>query len=182
MNALADPHYQQLRQSFGTLEQRLAQTEQMIEAERQRQTAQEIEAFSNARDAAGRSRYPHFPRVRGVMAFLLRDDPALTLEAAYQKATEPLQQAVAEELRVRQEAADRVRQETVEKARKAAPVKSSGSSPNGSAKAKRPGCSALGQHQRKDCVRCLFALPNERRSFYRSNMRWLRPTHPSPIL
>jgi hypothetical protein len=123
-------------QSFGTLEQRLTQTEQMIEAERQRQTAQEIEAFSNATDAAGRSRYPHFPRVRGVMAFLLRDDPALTLEAAYQKATEPLQQAVAEELRVRQEAADRERQQTVEKARKVAPVKSSGSSPNGSAKAK----------------------------------------------
>jgi hypothetical protein len=135
-SAQADPHVQQLRQSFGTLEQRLSQTEQMIEAERQRQTAEEIEAFATATDAAGRSRYPHFPRVRGVMAFLLRDDPALTLEVAYQKAAEPLQQAVAEELRVRQEAADRERQQTVEKARKAAPVKSSGSSPNGSAKAK----------------------------------------------
>ena len=134
--SMPDPHYQQLRQSFGTLEQRLTQTEQVIEAERQRQTAQEIEAFSNATDAAGRSRYPHFPRVRGVMAFLLRDDPALTLEAAYQKAIEPLKQAIAEELRVRQETAERERQETVEKARKAAPVKSSGSSPNGSAKAK----------------------------------------------
>ena len=131
-----DPHYQQLRQSFGTLEQRIAQTEQMIEAERQRQTAQEIEAFSSARDTAGRPRHPLFPRVRGVMAFLLRDDPALTLEAAYQKATEPLQQAVAEELRVRLEATERERRETVEKARKAAPVKSSGSSPNGSATSK----------------------------------------------
>jgi hypothetical protein len=134
--ANADPHYQQLRQSFGTLEQRLAQTEQMIEAERQRQTAQEIEAFATARDTAGRLRHPHFPRVRGVMAFLHRDDPALTLEAAYQKAIEPLQQTIAEELRVRQETAERARQETVEKARKAAPVRSSGSSPNGSAKAK----------------------------------------------
>jgi hypothetical protein len=132
----ADPHYQQLRQSFGTLEQRVAFTEQMIEAERQRQTAQEIEAFATAQDAAGRPRYPHFPRVRGVMAFLMRDEPALTLAQAYQKAIEPLQQAIAEELRVRQEAADRDRQQTVEKARKAAPVKSSGSSPNGSAKAK----------------------------------------------
>ena len=108
----------------------------MIEAERQRQTAQEIEAFATARDAAGRLRHPHFPRVRGVMAFLHRDDPALTLEAAYQKAIEPLQQTIAEELRVRQETAERARQETVEKARKAAPVRSSGSSPNGSAKAK----------------------------------------------
>jgi hypothetical protein len=134
--AQGDPHYQQLRQSFGTLEQRLAQTEQMIEAERQRQTAQEIEAFATATDTAGRPRHPHFPRVRGVMSQLLHDDPALTLEAAYQKAIEPLQQAVAEELRTRQEAAERERQETVEKARRAAPVKSSGSSPNGSAKSK----------------------------------------------
>ena len=107
VNALVDPHYQQLRQSFGTLEQRLAHTEQMIEAERQRQTAQEIEAFINARDASGRPRHPHFQRVRGVMVQLLGDDPALTLEAAYQKAIEPLQQAIAEELRVRQETADR---------------------------------------------------------------------------
>jgi hypothetical protein len=134
--ARADPAYTQLRQSFGTLERRLAHTEQMIEAERQRQTAQEIESFSNARDASGRPRHPHFQRVRGVMTQLLGDDPALTLEAAYQKAVEPLQQAIAEELRVRQEAADRERQETVAKARKVAPVKSSGSSPNGSAKAK----------------------------------------------
>jgi hypothetical protein len=131
-----DPHYQQLRQSFGTLEQRLAQTERMIEAERQRQTAQEIEAFVNARDTLGRPRHPLFPRVRGVMSQLFRDDPALTLEQAYQKAIEPLQQAVAEELRVHQELADRRRQQAVEKARKVAPVKSSGSSPNGSAKAK----------------------------------------------
>lgn len=134
--AAPDPHYQQLRQSFGTLEQRLAQTEQMIEAERQRQTAQEIEAFINARDAFGRPRHPHFARVRGVMSQLLHDDPALTLEAAYQKAIEPLQQAIAEELHVRQQMADRQRQQAVEKARRVAPVKSSGSSPNGSAKAK----------------------------------------------
>ena len=70
------------------------------------------------------------------MGQLLRDDPALTLEAAYQKAIEPLQQAIAEELRVRQETADRQRQQAVEKARKVAPVESSGSSPNGSSKAK----------------------------------------------
>jgi hypothetical protein len=131
-----DPHYQQLRQSFGTLEQRLALTEQMIEAERQRQTAQEVEAFASARDALGRPRHPHFTRVRGVMSQLLRDEPTLTLGEAYQKAIEPLQQAIAEELRVRQEMAERRRQEAVEKARKVAPVKSSGSAPNGSAKAK----------------------------------------------
>jgi hypothetical protein len=136
VNTPDDPHYQQLRQSFGTLEQRVALAEQMIEAERQRQTAQEIEAFASARDALGRPRHPHLPRVRGVMSQLLHDDPALTLGEAYQKAIEPLQQAIAEELRVRQETAERRRQEAVEKARKVAPVKSSGSAPNGSAKAK----------------------------------------------
>lgn len=135
VNALLDPHYQQLRQSFGTLEQRVALAEQMLEAERQRQTAQAVEAFASARDALGRPRHPHFPRVRGVMSQLLRDEPALTLEQAYQTAIEPLQQAIAEELRVRQETAERRRQEAVEKARKVAPVKSSGSAPNGSAKA-----------------------------------------------
>jgi hypothetical protein len=134
--AAPDPHYQQLRQSFGTLEQRVALAEQMIEAERQRQTAQVVEAFANARDAFGRPRFPHFPRVRGVMNQLLRDEPGLTLEQAYQKAIEPLQQAIAEELRVRQETAERQRQEAVEKARKVAPVRSSGSAPNGSAKSK----------------------------------------------
>jgi hypothetical protein len=136
VNEPSDPHYHQLRQSFGTLEQRLAHTEQMIEAERQRQTAQDIEAFASARDALGRPRYPHFQQVRGVMSQLLRDDPASTLEAAYQKAIEPLQQAIAEELRVRQDMAERRRKDAVEKARKVAPVKSSGSQPNGSSKAK----------------------------------------------
>ena len=134
--AQADPHYQQLRQSFGTLEQRVALTEQMIEAERRRQTAQEIEAFSIARDSSGHPSHPLFPRVRGVMAQLLRDDPALTLEAAYQKAIAPVQQAIAQELRVHQDMAERQRRQAVEKARKAAPVKSSGSSPNGSARTK----------------------------------------------
>lgn len=136
VTAPVDPHYQQLRQSFGTLEQRLAHTEQMIEAERQRQTAQEVEAFASARDALGRPRHPYFDRVRGVMSQMLCDEPALTLEAAYRKAIEPLQQAIAEELRIHQETVDRQRRQAVEKARKVAPVKSSGSQPNGSSKAK----------------------------------------------
>jgi hypothetical protein len=67
---------------------------------------------------------------------LLRDDPALTLDQAYQAAIEPLQQVIAEELAAHQEMAERRRRQAVEKARKAAPVKSSGAAPNGSAKAK----------------------------------------------
>jgi hypothetical protein len=131
-----DPHYQQLRQSFGHLEQRVAQYEQLIEQEQQRQITDQVKAFAKATDAAGRPQHPHFERVRGVMAQVLRDDPALNLAAAYHKAVEPIQQAIAEELRQREILAAQQRQEALDKARKAAPVKSTGSQPNGSSKSK----------------------------------------------
>lgn len=136
MPAAPDPHYQQLRQSYGSLEQRLAQFEQQIAQEQQRQSVQQIEAFRTAADASGRPLHPHFERVRGVMGQLMREEPSLTLDAAYQKAVEPIQQAIAEELKQREAEADRQRQAALEKARKAAPVKSTGSQPNGSTKAK----------------------------------------------
>lgn len=136
MPAGPDPAYLQLRQSFGTIEQRLAQVEQERESERQRQTAQEIEAFATAKDASGKPLRPHFEWARVSMGHILSSDPTLTLEQAYQKATEPLQAVIAQELQSRQQAADTQRQEAVEKAKKAAPVKTSGSSaPNGSSKA-----------------------------------------------
>lgn len=136
MPAAPDPHYTQLRQSFGTIEQRLSRFEQMMEQEQQRQTVQQIEAFSTATDESGRPKHPHFERVRGVMGQLMGGDPTLTLEQAYQKATEPIHEAIAVELKTRQEVAEKQRLETLEKAKKAAPVRSTGSQPNGSAKAK----------------------------------------------
>jgi hypothetical protein len=136
MPAGPDPAYTQLRQSFGTLEQQVAQLRQEREQEQQRQTVQQIESFSTAADESGRPKHPHFERVRGVMGQLMGDDPTLTLEQAYQKAVEPINEAIAQELKTRQEAAEKQRLETLEKAKKAAPVKSTGSQPNGSAKSK----------------------------------------------
>ncbi|MCC6889622.1 MAG: hypothetical protein IT536_13895 [Hyphomicrobiales bacterium] len=132
----ADPHYQQLRHSFGNLEQQFAQFTQWMESEQKRQAAAELEAFVTATDPAGRPRHPHFERVRGVMSQLLRDDPAMTLAAAYQAAVAPIKQAIAEELNRRNDQAEQQRQAALEKARKAAPVWSSGSPPHGSARPK----------------------------------------------
>ena len=136
MPAAPDPHYQQLRQAYGSLGQEVSQLRALMDQEQQRQTYQQIEAFASAKDDAGRPKHPHFERVRGVMGQLLRADETMTLDAAYQKAIEPIQAAIADELRTRQEAAERQRLDAIEKAKKAAPVKSSGSQPSGSAQAK----------------------------------------------
>lgn len=136
MPAGPDPAFTQLRQSFGNIEQRLSQFEQMMQAEQQRQTVQQIETFRTAADQSGRPLYPHFERVRGVMGQLMSQDGDLSLEQAYQKAVEPINAAIAEELKNREAEAEKQRQAAVEKAKKAAPVVSSGSQPNGSTKAK----------------------------------------------
>jgi hypothetical protein len=132
----ADPAYSQLRQSFGSIEQEVRQLREEREQERQQQTVSQIQAFATAADESGRPKHPHFERVRGVMGQLMHGDPSLSLDAAYQKAIEPINQAVAEELRTRQETVERERLAAVEKAKKAAPVKSSGSQPNGSTRSK----------------------------------------------
>lgn len=131
-----EPAYTHLQQELSALKTWKAEVEAQIEAEQQRQAAFQIESFANAKDETGRPRHPHFARVRGVMGELFRDDPTLSLEAAYAQAIEPLQQAIAEELRVREAFAKQQRLAAVEKARKAVPVRSAGAMPNGSAKAK----------------------------------------------
>lgn len=136
MPAAPDPHYQQLRQSFGSIEQRLSQFEQMMQAEQERQTVQQIESFKSATDQSGRPLRPHFERVRGVMGQLMSQDGSLTLEQAYQEAIKPINEAIAEELKQRETQAEQQRQAALEKAKKAAPVKVSGSLPNGSTKSK----------------------------------------------
>jgi hypothetical protein len=136
MPAAPDPHNQQLRQQFGSLEQRLSQFEQMMQAEQQRQTASQIESFKSATDQTGRPLRPHFERVRGVMGQLMSEDGSLSLEQAYQKAVEPINAAIADELKQRETLAEQQRQAALEKAKKATPVKVSGSLPNGSTKSK----------------------------------------------
>lgn len=131
-----DPAYHQLRQSFGNLDQKISQIETWFQQEQDRQTHREIEAFRTAQDSSGRPSHPHFDRVRGVMGQLLRDDQTLTLDAAYQKAVEPINAAIADELKNREAEAEKQRLASLEKAKKAAPVRSSGTAPNGSAKAR----------------------------------------------
>ena len=137
MPAAPDPAFSQLRQELVSLKDWKAQFEQQREAEQQQQTVSQIQAFAASTDEAGRPKYPHFERVRGVMGQLMSSDSSLDLQTAYAKAVEPINAAVAEELRLRTETAEKQRLETVEKAKKAAPVKTSGSSaPNGSTKSK----------------------------------------------
>ena len=133
--AAPDPAFTQLRQELVSLKDWKAQFEQQREAEQQQQTVQQIQAFAASTDEAGRPKYPHFERVRGVMGQLMSGDSSLDLPTAYAKAVEPINAAVAEELRLRTQNAEKQRLETVEKAKKAAPVKTSGSAPNGSTKA-----------------------------------------------
>jgi hypothetical protein len=131
-----DPAYQQLASKLQAFEEREAQREAQIQQQQAEQARLQIDTFSTAKDDQGRPRYPHFERVRGVMVQSLMSGEARTLEDAYQKAIEPINAAIAEELRVRTEQVDAQRKEAVAKAEKAAPVRSSGSQPGGSAKAK----------------------------------------------
>jgi hypothetical protein len=131
-----DPTITNLRQELATLQQWRNQFEYQTQQQQTEQAVSQIDAFAAAKDEAGRPRYPHFERVRGVMGQLMAQGEANNLEDAYQKATAPIQEAIAEELRFRQSNADAQRKEAVAKADKAAPVRSSGSQPNGAARGK----------------------------------------------
>lgn len=131
-----NPELQQLRQELAAVNQWRTQFEQNIQQQQTEQAVLQIDAFAAAKDDAGRPRYPHFTRVRGVMQHALMNGEANTLEEAYQKATEPINAAIAEELSRRNIQADTQRKDAVSKAEKAAPVRSSGSQPGGSAKGK----------------------------------------------
>jgi hypothetical protein len=135
---VAEPNHeiQQMRQELSEQRQWRQQFEQQTQHQQAEQAVLHIESFSSAKDDAGRPRYPHFERVRGVMAHSLATGEVRTLEEAYQKATAPIQEAIAEELKARQTQADTQRKEALAKADKAAPVRSSGSQPGGSAKGK----------------------------------------------
>lgn len=129
-----DPATTQLRQELSELKQWRSQFEEQSQQQQDQQVALHIDAFAKAKDESGRPRYPHFARVKGIMGQMMASGEAPTLEDAYQKAIEPINAAIAEELRTRQTAADTQRKDALVKADKAAPVRSSGSQPGGSAK------------------------------------------------
>ena len=129
-----DPTITNMRQELADLRQWRTQFEQYTEQQQTQQATSQIDAFAAAKDESGRPRYPHFERVRGIMGQMMAQGEAATLEEAYQKAVAPINEAIAEELRTRQQQADTHRKEAVAKAERAAPVRSSGSQPNGMAK------------------------------------------------
>lgn len=131
-----DPRISQMRQQISELSQWRSQYEQQTEAQQKAQLDSTIDAFAKATDQAGQPKYPHFERVRGVMAQHLAGGDVTTLEEAYTKAMEPINAAIAQELQARTKAAEQQRAEAVAKAQKAAPVKSSGNQPGGQTKAK----------------------------------------------
>lgn len=134
--AQADPLISQLRQQVSELTQRFGSIESQTAQEQQRSLSLHIDSFANAKNEAGQPKYPHFGRVRGYMGQLMANGEVSTLEDAYTKATEPIREAVAQELGSRQRQAEESNKAALDKARKAAPVKSSGTQPNGSAKGK----------------------------------------------
>jgi hypothetical protein len=129
-----DPTITNLRQELAELRQWRTQFESQQQQQQTEQVSLQIDAFAKAKDEAGRPRYPHFERVRGIMGQMMAQGEALTMEDAYQKATAPIQEAIAEELRTRQQAVETQRKEAVSKAERASPVRSSGSQPGGQTK------------------------------------------------
>ena len=131
-----NPEMQQMRQELAEQRQWRSQFEQQVQQQQAEQTLIFIKSQTDAKDEAGRPKYPHFERVRGVMAHILETGQALSFDEAYHKAVEPINAAIAEELKARQTQADTQRAASLAKADKAAPVRSSGSQPGGATKGK----------------------------------------------
>lgn len=125
------PVQQQPRQVDPQVNQRLSRIEQGLQQEHIQRLSLHIDAFRDAKDEHGKPKYPHFERVRGVMAQVMGSGQAATMEDAYALAVKPINEAVAAELGARQKTEEKQRQEALEKAKKAAPVRASGTQPRG---------------------------------------------------
>lgn len=134
--AQPDPLIDQLRQQVHDLSNWRTQYEQQTAQEQQNALSLHIDTFAKATDEAGKPRYPHFERVRGIMGQMMANGQVTSLEDAYAEATKPIHEAIAAELSTRQAQSAESNKAAIEKAKKAAPVKSSGTQPNGSAKGK----------------------------------------------
>ena len=134
--SIPDPTIINMRQELSELRNWRTQFETSQQQQQTEQASLQIDTFANAKDEAGRPRYPHFERVRGIMGQMMAQGQAATLEDAYTQAIAPIQEAIAEGLRQQQQAADAQRKEALAKADRAAPVRSSGSQPNGAVKGK----------------------------------------------
>lgn len=132
--AQPNPLIDNLRQTVSQLSQKLNQFEQTTQQQTLDQIKAEVTAFENAKTAEGQPKYPHYPRVRGIMAQLVVQDGGLTLEQAYEQATAPIREAVEAELGARQKTAEQMNSDAVAKAKRASSPRTSGTQPNGAAK------------------------------------------------
>ena len=130
-----DPLIHDMRQQLQLTQRQLDEIRRHSEESQAAQLHSTIESFRSAKDDNGQPKHPHFERVKVVMGTLMQRGEASTLEEAYAKAVEPINEAIAQELKARQARAEQERKASVAKAKKAAPVRSSGASPNGTAQA-----------------------------------------------
>lgn len=107
-----DPHAQRLEEQIRRMRaEQQAEKEQSLRAHQQRvmaETEQQVQTFRGAKDEQGKPKYPHVDLVEGEMAMLIRGNPNLSLEDAYNQACKLSDQvAQAEESRKRAEEAAR---------------------------------------------------------------------------
>jgi hypothetical protein len=130
----AYPVVHDLQSQIRHLESQLQSYQQQQELRATEQVHSTLAAFSSATNPDGSPKYPFYEVVKPAMGQLLADGKATTLEDAYAKATEPLQQKLQAELTARQRQAQEAQAQAIARAKKAAPVRSSGVTANGKTK------------------------------------------------
>lgn len=108
-----------------------ARLQQQFESYRAEQLQSQIASFASATNADGSPKYPLFETVKATMGQALSSGQAQTLEAAYEIATKPINEAIAAREAALKAQTQQQQRAAVEKAKKAAPVKSSPSMPAG---------------------------------------------------
>ncbi len=84
--APVNPEIAQIQQRIAGVERMLAGERQQVVAQVQQKAEAEVAAFADEKDAAGNLLRPHLEKVRVTMGRMIDEDPALTLEAAYENA------------------------------------------------------------------------------------------------
>lgn len=108
-----------------------ARLQQQFESYRAEQLQSHITSFASATNADGTPKYPLFETVKASMGAALSSGQAQTLEAAYDIATKPINEAIAAREAALKAQTQQQQRDAVEKAKRAAPVKASPSLPAG---------------------------------------------------
>ncbi len=82
----ANPELTQIQQRIGSVERQIASKRQQAAAQIQQEAETQVTAFAEEKDSAGNLLRPHLEKVRVTMGRMIDEDPALTLETAYENA------------------------------------------------------------------------------------------------